>query len=251
MQQTVAAGADWIKLVVAGGVNGPGERATMALYTEAEVAVAMTEARAPSTPVAVAAYGGPSVRFLCRAWREHDRALRALRQRCARCGGRASRDVGADALRRGFAVIGYMYLYTKTLILRPLQLSGLHASDVYEIVGDHAEPDQRVIPLSPLDRQRLRSCRRLATLMRPSHPGRHFLPLRKLGSSASPYFTEKCISPRTAQRWRVTGDGPPFVRLGPHNIVYGLSDAEGIVTLSNEERGAWDPAGHRAPHPRT
>jgi hypothetical protein len=46
------------------------------------------------------------------------------------------------------------------------------------------------------------------------------------------YLTERqfCeryrVSARTAQRWRVTGDGPPFVRLGPHKIVYRLSDAE-------------------------
>src|SRR5215470_14596116 len=39
-------------------------------------------------------------------------------------------------------------------------------------------PTQRVIPSSPLSRQRLRPCRRLATLMRPSHPVRHFWPLR-------------------------------------------------------------------------
>jgi predicted DNA-binding transcriptional regulator AlpA len=34
------------------------------------------------------------------------------------------------------------------------------------------------------------------------------------------------LSRRTAQRWRVTGDGPPFVRLGPHKVVYRLSDVE-------------------------
>src|ERR1700685_316614 len=39
-------------------------------------------------------------------------------------------------------------------------------------------PTQRFIPFSPLYRQRLRPCRRLATLMRPSHPVRHFWPLR-------------------------------------------------------------------------
>jgi hypothetical protein len=32
---------------------------------------------------------------------------------------------------------------------------------------------------------------------------------------------------RTAQRWRSTGDGPPFVRLGPRRIAYRLSDVEG------------------------
>ena len=28
------------------------------------------------------------------------------------------------------------------------------------------------------------------------------------------------IPSRTAQRWRVTGDGPPYARLGPRKIVY-------------------------------
>src|ERR1700736_1827564 len=39
-------------------------------------------------------------------------------------------------------------------------------------------PTQRFIPASPLYRQRLRPCRRLPTLMRPSHPVRHLWPLR-------------------------------------------------------------------------
>src|SRR6201981_2040426 len=39
-------------------------------------------------------------------------------------------------------------------------------------------PTQRFIPSSPLYRLRLRPCRRLITLMRPSHPVRHFWPLR-------------------------------------------------------------------------
>jgi hypothetical protein len=34
------------------------------------------------------------------------------------------------------------------------------------------------VPPSPLYRQRSRPCRRLVTLMRPSHPVRHFWPLR-------------------------------------------------------------------------
>lgn len=43
--------------------------------------------------------------------------------------------------------------------------------------------------------------------------------------------TEFCrrylIAPRTAQRWRQTGDeGPPFVRLGLRRIGYRLSDCE-------------------------
>src|SRR5438128_7778899 len=39
-------------------------------------------------------------------------------------------------------------------------------------------PTQRFIPASPLYRLRLSPCRRFATLMRPSHPVRHFWPLR-------------------------------------------------------------------------
>ena len=39
-------------------------------------------------------------------------------------------------------------------------------------------PTQRFIPLSPLYRQRVSPCLLLATLMRPSHPQRHFWPFR-------------------------------------------------------------------------
>jgi len=51
-------------------------------------------------------------------------------------------------------------------------------------------------------------------------------------ASHDAYLTERqfCqryhVSARTAQRWRLTGDRPPFVRLGPHKIVYRFSDAE-------------------------
>jgi predicted DNA-binding transcriptional regulator AlpA len=31
---------------------------------------------------------------------------------------------------------------------------------------------------------------------------------------------------RTVQRWRQTGDGPPWVRLGQRRILYRLSDCE-------------------------
>ena len=34
------------------------------------------------------------------------------------------------------------------------------------------------------------------------------------------------VSERTLERWRSTGDGPPFVRIGPRRIVYRLSDCE-------------------------
>ena len=40
-------------------------------------------------------------------------------------------------------------------------------------------------------------------------------------------FSERYhVSRRTAQRWRVTGDGPRFVRLGLRKIGYRLSDCE-------------------------
>jgi hypothetical protein len=35
-----------------------------------------------------------------------------------------------------------------------------------------------------------------------------------------------CVSRRTAQRWRITGDGPPFVRVGPRRVLYRLQDCE-------------------------
>jgi hypothetical protein len=34
------------------------------------------------------------------------------------------------------------------------------------------------------------------------------------------------VAPRTAQRWRVTGEGPPFCRFGRHKITYRLRDIE-------------------------
>ncbi len=40
-------------------------------------------------------------------------------------------------------------------------------------------------------------------------------------------FSERFKIPaRTVQRWRSTGDGPPFLRLGPRRIAYRLSDVE-------------------------
>ena len=40
-------------------------------------------------------------------------------------------------------------------------------------------------------------------------------------------FSERFKIPsRTIQRWRSTGDGPPFVRLGPRRVAYRLSDVE-------------------------
>ena len=34
------------------------------------------------------------------------------------------------------------------------------------------------------------------------------------------------LARRTAQRWRQTGDGPKWCRLGPRRVVYRLSDCE-------------------------
>ena len=40
-------------------------------------------------------------------------------------------------------------------------------------------------------------------------------------------FSERYhVSRRTAQRWRSTGDGPPFVRIGPRRVLYRLEDCE-------------------------
>lgn len=66
VRRAIAQGADWIKLVVTGGVNAPGEWATTSLYTEAEVEAGIGEARNAGLPVAVAAHGGPGVRLCAR-----------------------------------------------------------------------------------------------------------------------------------------------------------------------------------------
>jgi len=34
------------------------------------------------------------------------------------------------------------------------------------------------------------------------------------------------IPPRTAQRWRASGGGPPFVRLGRRRVAYRVADVE-------------------------
>jgi hypothetical protein len=34
------------------------------------------------------------------------------------------------------------------------------------------------------------------------------------------------ISPRTAQRWRVSGGGPPWIRLGRRRVIYRIRDIE-------------------------
>jgi len=46
------------------------------------------------------------------------------------------------------------------------------------------------------------------------------------------YLTQRAVaarfhlSERTLERWRGTGDGPAFVRIGPRRIVYRLADVE-------------------------
>ncbi len=40
------------------------------------------------------------------------------------------------------------------------------------------------------------------------------------------------IAPRTAQRWRITGAGPKWVRIGPRRICYRLSDSEAWAQAS-------------------
>src|SRR5829696_125409 len=34
------------------------------------------------------------------------------------------------------------------------------------------------------------------------------------------------LSERTVERWRLTGEGPPFVRIGPRRVLYRLVDCE-------------------------
>ena len=38
------------------------------------------------------------------------------------------------------------------------------------------------------------------------------------------------IPPRTAQRWRSTGDGPRWIRLGRRRVLYRVSDVEAWLT---------------------
>jgi predicted DNA-binding transcriptional regulator AlpA len=39
-----------------------------------------------------------------------------------------------------------------------------------------------------------------------------------------------CISVRTVQRWRSTGDGPPFIRAGARRVIYSRGAIEGWVS---------------------
>jgi hypothetical protein len=38
--------------------------------------------------------------------------------------------------------------------------------------------------------------------------------------------TKYLIAPRTAQRWRVTGGGPAWIRLGRRKVIYRIRDVE-------------------------
>jgi hypothetical protein len=44
--------------------------------------------------------------------------------------------------------------------------------------------------------------------------------------TAQEFCNQYRVARRTAERWRVTGDGPQWVRVGPRRIVYRLSDCE-------------------------
>lgn len=58
------------------------------------------------------------------------------------------------------------------------------------------------------------------------------------------YLTEQQVSDRfgvsrrTAQRWRISGDGPPFVRLGARRIAYREEDCEAWVAAQTHQHRA-------------
>ncbi len=54
------------------------------------------------------------------------------------------------------------------------------------------------------------------------------------------------IPMRTAERWRRTGDGPPYVRLGPRRVAYRLSDVEGWAAARTYPHRAAELAQRRA-----
>jgi predicted DNA-binding transcriptional regulator AlpA len=52
-------------------------------------------------------------------------------------------------------------------------------------------------------------------------------------------FSERYkVAQRTIQRWRVTGDGPPYIRLGPRRIVYPEEDAEAWAAARKHQHRA-------------
>ena len=74
------------------------------------------------------------------------------------------------------------------------------------------------------------------------------------------FFDEKslslflCIPRRTLQRWRVTGDGPPFVRAGLRRIVYRREAVEAWAASREHRHRAAELTAHvsgplRSPSP--
>ena len=47
------------------------------------------------------------------------------------------------------------------------------------------------------------------------------------------------VSPRTAEKWRVTGEGPPFLKIG-RRVLYDLGDLEDYLA-SCRRRSTSDP----------
>ncbi|RWD79761.1 MAG: DNA-binding protein [Mesorhizobium sp.] len=43
------------------------------------------------------------------------------------------------------------------------------------------------------------------------------------------------VSARTLERWRMTGDGPKFVRIGPRRLAYRVSD---VLAFAGMEHAA-------------
>jgi predicted DNA-binding transcriptional regulator AlpA len=66
------------------------------------------------------------------------------------------------------------------------------------------------------------------------------------------YLTERdfsdryLVARRTAQRWRSTGEGPRWVRLGPRRVVYRLSDCEAWAAARTFEHRAAEATGRVA-----
>ena len=47
------------------------------------------------------------------------------------------------------------------------------------------------------------------------------------------------LSERTLERWRLTGEGPPFVRVGPGRVLYRLADCEAwLAESTHRDRAA-------------
>lgn len=62
------------------------------------------------------------------------------------------------------------------------------------------------------------------------------MPSKSAKQPNADYLTERqlCsryhISQRTAQRWRLIGEGPPFIRFGLRRVIYRLADCEAWVS---------------------